>query len=93
MIFPQIITLPFSVDTFDNRCKLNLIVYHYHLQESILLESMFEIPGSDVLSVHISEDCVMGSEAAEFIRGTPTSAPNSSQQTSEETWAGVRAQN
>ena len=30
------------------------------LKETLLLEAMFEIPGSDIVSVHVTEDCVNG---------------------------------
>jgi len=36
--------------------------------ESILLEPMFEIPGSDVTSVHINEDVVLGRHAPIYTR-------------------------
>lgn len=51
---------------------------------------MFEIPGSDVLSVHISEDCVVGSRSAEYVRGTPR---ETTPVQNEEPWPGVRVQN
>jgi len=34
---------------------------------------MFEIPGSDVLSVHITEDVVMNKSEPLYIRGKPVS--------------------
>lgn len=34
---------------------------------------MFEIPGSDVMSVHITEDVVSGASAPVYIRGKPVS--------------------
>lgn len=41
------------------------------IMESLLLEPMFEIPGSDVLSVHIGEDAVKGKSGPVYIRGKP----------------------
>lgn len=41
------------------------------IMETILLESMFEIPGSDVVSVHISHECAMGKCAPLYIKGRP----------------------
>ncbi|KAL1475391.1 hypothetical protein MTO96_019831 [Rhipicephalus appendiculatus] len=41
------------------------------IMETILLEPMFEIPGSDVTSVHITHDCAMGKCAPLYIRGRP----------------------
>ncbi|KAG8225412.1 hypothetical protein J437_LFUL004612 [Ladona fulva] len=39
------------------------------IMESLLLEPMFEIPGSDVVSVHINEDTVTGETLPVYIRG------------------------
>ncbi|XP_046400664.1 ATP-dependent Clp protease ATP-binding subunit clpX-like, mitochondrial isoform X2 [Ischnura elegans] len=39
------------------------------IMETLLLEPMFEIPGSDVVSVHINEDSVTGEKAPVYIRG------------------------
>jgi len=39
------------------------------IMETLLLDCMFEIPGSDVLSVHISEEVVYGRSSPVFIRG------------------------
>ncbi|XP_050521202.1 ATP-dependent Clp protease ATP-binding subunit clpX-like, mitochondrial isoform X2 [Daktulosphaira vitifoliae] len=39
--------------------------------ESILLDPMFEIPGSDVVSVHVTEDAVNGKNNPYCIRGRP----------------------
>ncbi|XP_029849543.2 ATP-dependent Clp protease ATP-binding subunit clpX-like, mitochondrial [Ixodes scapularis] len=41
------------------------------IMETILLEPMFEIPGSDVVSVHISHECAMGKCAPLYIKGRP----------------------
>ncbi|XP_033348936.1 ATP-dependent Clp protease ATP-binding subunit clpX-like, mitochondrial isoform X1 [Bombus vosnesenskii] len=38
------------------------------IMESLLLEPMFEVPGSDVMSVHVTEGCVRGQEKAQYIR-------------------------
>jgi ATP-dependent Clp protease ATP-binding subunit ClpX len=45
----------------------------YCFQETLLLDPMFEIPGSDVMSVHITEDVVSGASAPIYIRGKPVS--------------------
>jgi ATP-dependent Clp protease ATP-binding subunit ClpX len=45
----------------------------YCFQETLLLDPMFEIPGSDVMSVHITEDVVSGASAPVYIRGKPVS--------------------
>lgn len=37
-------------------------------QETLLLDAMFEVPGSDVKTVHINEDCVRGNSQPEYIR-------------------------
>lgn len=41
------------------------------IMETLLLDPMFEIPGSDVMSVHITEDVVNGKSAPVYIRGKP----------------------
>lgn len=41
------------------------------IMETLLLESMYEVPGSDILSVHITEDTVTGKAPPSFIRGSP----------------------
>lgn len=38
------------------------------IMESLLLEPMFEVPGSDVMSVHVTEGCVRGLEKPQYIR-------------------------
>lgn len=43
------------------------------IMETLLLEPMFEIPGSDVISVHITEDVVFGKSDPMYIRGKPVS--------------------
>jgi ATP-dependent Clp protease ATP-binding subunit ClpX len=45
--------------------------------EAILLEPMFEIPGSDIVCVFISEDCVMGKSQPLYTR---TVAPGPKQE-------------
>ncbi|XP_039291626.1 ATP-dependent Clp protease ATP-binding subunit clpX-like, mitochondrial isoform X2 [Nilaparvata lugens] len=41
------------------------------IMEKLLLEPMFEIPGSDIVSVHITEEVVGGKESPIYIRGKP----------------------
>jgi len=41
------------------------------IMENLLLETMFEIPGSDVVSVHVTEDCVKNNTKPVYIRGKP----------------------
>lgn len=40
-------------------------------QENLLLDSMFEIPGSDIVSVHITAEAVRGEAAPIFVHGQP----------------------
>ncbi|KAI5701000.1 hypothetical protein M8J75_005115 [Diaphorina citri] len=40
------------------------------IMESLLLDSMYEVPGSDILMVHITEDTVLKNTAPSYIRGT-----------------------
>lgn len=39
------------------------------IMETLLLETMFEIPGSDIVSVHVTEECVKGKCQPVYIRG------------------------
>jgi len=38
------------------------------IMESLLLEPMFEVPGSDIRSVHITEQCVKDGEKPQYAR-------------------------
>lgn len=38
------------------------------IMESLLLEPMFEVPGSDVMSVHVTEGCVRGQEKPQYVK-------------------------
>lgn len=38
------------------------------IMESLLLEPMFEVPGSDVMSVHVTEACVRGDDKPQYMR-------------------------
>ncbi|XP_011690252.1 PREDICTED: ATP-dependent Clp protease ATP-binding subunit clpX-like, mitochondrial [Wasmannia auropunctata] len=38
------------------------------IMESLLLETMFEVPGSDIVSVHITEQCVKGIEKPHYMK-------------------------
>ncbi|XP_063225023.1 ATP-dependent Clp protease ATP-binding subunit clpX-like, mitochondrial [Bacillus rossius redtenbacheri] len=41
------------------------------IMESLLLEPMFEVPGSTAVSVHVTEDVVAGKSAPVYIHGKP----------------------
>uniref|UniRef100_A0A224X9C6 Putative atp-dependent clp protease atp-binding subunit clpx-like mitochondrial isoform x2 n=1 Tax=Panstrongylus lignarius TaxID=156445 RepID=A0A224X9C6_9HEMI len=41
------------------------------IMENLLLETMFEIPGSDIVSVHVTEQCVRNKSSPVYIRGKP----------------------
>lgn len=43
------------------------------IMETLLLDPMFDIPGSDVMSVHITEEVVNGKGNPVYIRGKPVS--------------------
>lgn len=45
---------------------------------------MFEVPGSDVKSVHITEDCVKGLCAPEYIRHAATGSTDSTTTTTDD---------
>lgn len=36
------------------------------IMESLLLDPMFDVPGSDVLTVHVTEGCVRGQEKPQY---------------------------
>uniref|UniRef100_A0A0C9PXT7 Clpx protein n=1 Tax=Fopius arisanus TaxID=64838 RepID=A0A0C9PXT7_9HYME len=38
------------------------------IMESLLLEPMFDVPGSDTMSVHVTEACVCGQEKPQYVR-------------------------
>uniref|UniRef100_A0ABD2XC81 ClpX-type ZB domain-containing protein n=1 Tax=Trichogramma kaykai TaxID=54128 RepID=A0ABD2XC81_9HYME len=38
------------------------------IMESLLLEPMFDVPGSDVVTVHVTEGCVQGIDKPEYIK-------------------------
>lgn len=46
-------------------------------QETLLLEPMFEVPGSDVKTVHITEDCVRGQTEPVYIRRNQSNSASS----------------
>lgn len=61
----------------------------FFYQEKLLLDAMFEVPGSDVKTVLITEDCVKGSTPPEYIKHSPSSTntdepPTTTQTTSTE---------
>jgi len=45
------------------------------IMETLLLDSMFEVPGSDIVSVKIDEDAVNGNKMPEFMREVKTEEP------------------
>ena len=46
-------------------------------QEKILLDPMFEIPGSDIVDVIITDDVVRGKEEAHYVRQVAESGSDS----------------
>ena len=46
-----------------------LILLYLLFQETTLLDSMFDVPGSDVTTVVVNGKVVQGEEAAAYIRG------------------------
>lgn len=42
------------------------------IMETLLLEPMFDVPGSDVTLVHVTEGCVRGQDKPNYIRRTET---------------------
>ena len=43
--------------------------YTFDLQEKILLDPMFDVPGSNIRSVYIDEGVVTGDSKAEYVTG------------------------
>lgn len=41
--------------------------------ESLLLDPMFDVPGSDVMSVHVTDACVQGKEKPHYVRRNESS--------------------
>lgn len=50
--------------------SFNNIPFFLPFQENLLLDTMFEVPGSDVKSVHIDDDCVKGTASPKYVRNT-----------------------
>ncbi|XP_058806249.1 ATP-dependent Clp protease ATP-binding subunit clpX-like, mitochondrial isoform X2 [Phymastichus coffea] len=44
------------------------------IMESLLLDPMFDVPGSDVITVHVTEGCVRGVDKPEYVRRETTSS-------------------
>lgn len=45
-----------------------------YLQESLLLEPMFEVPGSQITGVHVTKDYVLGQSGPVYVRSTDVDA-------------------
>lgn len=43
------------------------------IMESLLLDPMFDVPGSDVMSVHVTDACVQGKEKPHYVRRNESS--------------------
>ena len=43
------------------------------IMESLLLDPMFDVPGSDVMSVHVTEACVREKEKPQYVRKNESS--------------------
>ncbi|XP_042242516.1 ATP-dependent Clp protease ATP-binding subunit ClpX-like [Homarus americanus] len=44
------------------------------IMENLLLDAMFEIPGSDIVSVHLTGEAVRGEASPIYIHGQPVSS-------------------
>lgn len=47
------------------------------IMENLLLDPMFEVPGSEIKGVHITEECVMGSQPVYIHRENSSNSPDS----------------
>lgn len=56
----------------------------FRFQETLLLDPMFEVPGSEIKSVHITEDCVMGKPPVYVHQSNSTSSTDPPEATDEE---------
>ncbi len=56
---------------------------NFVFQERLLLEPMFEVPGSNVKSVHIDEDTVLGKQAPCYKYHTDSDSSSGSKETAE----------
>ncbi|CAB3244203.1 unnamed protein product [Arctia plantaginis] len=63
------------------------------IMENLLLEVMFEIPGSDIAGVHIHEGCVMRAEAPRVQRRREPSASERAAHADLDDWPSVRLHN
>lgn len=63
------------------------------IMENLLLEVMFEIPGSDITEVHVHEQCVKTGESPQYKRRQATASTNAHHQDDEDSWPSVRAHN
>lgn len=64
---------------------VNVLIIFVNIQESLLLEPMFEIPGSNITGVHITDDYVEGRSGPVYVRnstGTETSTEDEDLKTS-----------
>ncbi|BES88502.1 ATP-dependent Clp protease ATP-Hypothetical protein subunit [Nesidiocoris tenuis] len=52
------------------------------IMEKLLLETMFDIPGSDIVSAHVTEECVTEGKCPVYIRGKPIDIEQNQQQKS-----------
>lgn len=41
------------------------------MQETLLLEPMFEVPGAGISEVHITEECVCGKSHPTYVKTSP----------------------
>lgn len=53
------------------------------IMENLLLDPMFEVPGSDVKTVHITEECVKGECLPEYIKRSTSSSDSDTTDTSQ----------
>ncbi len=42
----------------------------YFFKEKILLDAMFEVPESDIITVKVDEDVILGKKGVEYVRRT-----------------------
>jgi ATP-dependent Clp protease ATP-binding subunit ClpX len=71
------------VSTNTNPLSRNVLICIHCVQEIILLDPMFEIPGSDIRSVEIDESVVTGLRSAKYVRHSEEGSAESYDSSSE----------
>jgi len=63
-------------DPYNNKVSIKYLVetqllLSFRVKERILLDAMFDVPGTDIVEVVLTEDVVRGGKAPEYVRRSP----------------------